>query len=152
MSYFKTVKPETGMVQVSLKRAKQMAEERWGQLENHLIKLAVWGDRVSWRREVYAFCKNMQNIDLKLNNRTYLSKIEYLEASTDFRKASQEKKAWFKTRVKNLGKRMSIPRLREDELARYIIHKIQIELSELFSKGLGEDTELIDEILDRYLK
>jgi len=59
--YFKHV-PEIAMPVLSIKDAKRMAEERWEQLENHLIKLAVWGDRTSWRREVYAFCKNMQRI------------------------------------------------------------------------------------------
>jgi len=78
--------------------------------------------------------------------------MEYLEASVDFRRQSQELKAYFKIRVGNLGKKMKIPRIREDELARYIVHKIQIELSELFSNGEGEDISKINIILDRYLK
>ena len=153
MSYLKYIKSlETAMPTKSLGKAKAMVEQRWKPLEEHLIKLSIWGDRVSWRREVYKFCKNIQDITLKIESRTFLTKQEYLEERTDFRKSTQEIKRLFAGNVASIGRRMTIPKLRDEETARYIVHKIQIDLSELFSKGDGDNTLFIDEILDRYLK
>ena len=149
--YFKHVNPETAMPVKTLKEAKQLIEERWVPLEDHLIKLVVWGDRISWRREVYAFCGNIQKVTVKLKNRVHLTKMEYLESSDEFRVSSQTHRTYFKNRVNRIGKKFKLEKRMPDEASMVLVHKIQIELSELFSMGDGDNTVEIDKILDRYI-
>jgi hypothetical protein len=71
------LKAGASIARMSLRDAKFSIINMIPPLQDHLVKLAIYGDRYGWKQEVVAFVDSIQNVRLKLKTREYLAEEEY---------------------------------------------------------------------------
>lgn len=143
---------ETAMVRVNRKEAFDKVAGLWKRLNEHIVKIVMWGDSRMWRKEVSIFAKDIHEVELKLKSRKKLTIVEHQDAMTDYRSTAWGK-GYFKTEINNIRMDMSYPPKRDEEEGRKIAYSIQLALLHTFAYEKSVDTnKILDDILSKYPK
>jgi hypothetical protein len=72
------------------REAKQAIINMVPPLQDHLIKLAVYGDRYAWKQEAAGFAIHIQQIRLSSRSREFLTQQQYHDTMRDWTKSGDE--------------------------------------------------------------
>lgn len=122
------------MPSLALKDAKNKVMEITPKLDEHIVKLIMFGDRKGWRNEIFAWCNTIYNIKLKLPTRKRLTTEEYMDCLQEFDPTEHVNfQNWVEAIEENLDPKME--RKLSLEEARYKVHDIQRKLAGMWSSG-----------------
>lgn len=142
---------ELSMAKFTLAKAKDHVRNLTPKLEEHLIKLVLFGDRKGWRDEVAAWCSSIQQIRVNLPKRKFLTKQEYLDCMNEY--DYPDNVTNFRNKVleieRNLNPKMAQTRSLDSAMQK--VHYLQIRLADMWS-NYEYTRAKFDTILDITLK
>ena len=145
---------EKGMVVRTRKEAIQELEAKWEQLNNHIVKIAMWGDKPNWRTEIRTFAVQIQNIRLKLSkSKRHFTREEHLDAMDDYRNTSFGN-MYFKSKFEEINDSFKGP-VRDYKEGQKIAYELQMAFVKAFinkEATYGTISNIIDSVLDKYPK
>lgn len=146
---------ELSMVKLPRKDALEALRSKWVQLNNHIVKIAMWGDAEYWRTEIKTFATGIQNTKLKLpKSNRHFTREEHEDALEDFRNSTDGRR-YFQSKVEELIETMDTPPVRTLEEGRPIAYDLQQAFIKAFIKKQvtwGYVNPLIDSVLNKYPK
>lgn len=146
---------ENAMVKMPKREAIVMLRSRWKQLNNHIVKIAMWGDSSGWRKEIKAFSTSLQNTKLKLKRDRHFTREEHEDALEDFRN-TRDGKMYFRSKFQEMTDEMNVAKpkrsIEEGQQIAYELQKAFINALIQRQVEWGNVDTIIDSVLNKYPK